>query len=50
MIYKYIFLTHLRVKDFLRNICKIEEICTILQNNLNLFSQWANIWQLNISL
>ena len=22
----------------------------LLQNNLNLFSQWANKWQLNISL
>ena len=23
---------------------------SLLQNNLNLFSQWANKWQLNISL
>ena len=37
MTQKYIFLTHLRVKD-------------CLQNNLNLFSQWPNKWQLNISL
>ena len=38
MIQTYIFITHLRLNDL------------FYKNNINLFSQWANKWQLNISL
>ena len=37
MIQKYMFLTHLRVKDFFYKIILI-------------YFQWANKWQLNMSL